>query len=1264
MNEEVLDDSTELEEQPSIDRFEANVKLKELFLNFYKETWKPVRKHVTESVASLEGKEIKDEFELRQMYSDLTVWIEVTGRQNTTLQNLTTQLKSLIESRGDEAQIQAAVDEIVPRITSMRENVSVINAIKANLPRMKQACPNLYLNEPYFDPYDCQRTLGRIGELMGSQLQMRYEETDEIQKTIADTEVMPKERTEKLEQSVAGLLYESFADTTRGKRQEDETRLEKRPHDDYLRKTIESLSENKLAAVKEIMAGYFTGWKESDTREKLLSIGGQELANHAQNFMRSSKEDIDKILAFFENFDDFQRIIDLVEKSEDVYAEYQRFIPLTREFTPGEYTKNISTITDRFTETDFRLFRILVGNPAIEKLFGAEKTAKARAFIESTLIQKLTVINDHSDDSINLGYKLTSFTSPEAIKMNTFNAFRESGYSGERPLMNTLPDYLGSLSEEEMAKLRQTMPTELTELIDYIRENPRSLTSLSYGELQSDAEAKQKYREAMSRLRNAAIYYSQNGSEEERFFVMSVIQDYPNVDENDNYDTEKAGSDYLSVAKHLLGTTENPQIIQSIVEDFGKYLYDGSGNASEAAMILLTNYEKLGKAKYKTNETVDDLYLKGLLDSSVYELFADIHGVTAEQVSACSEMLKYIQSLREKGEFYYSFYADKSQLKSLLEVASKPGFQALFAEILEDAEDYGDADVKKEFAFYLAARPDLFTEEGDADYVKTVMKSLSRNDFYDFIDIYRENLESGEVSVENREEFFEMFTSFKENLTNLSVVRINDLRETEASELGQAVRALFSDKRQANQIMLDISCYQQFDNPIKRKILEREVSNFSDVESFKFIAEALRWLPEGQLSEDDTLETLQEKLDASLDGFKTGFTAFAEETAKMDRVSPDYQHVRKMYDDIVEDLKLKPKTFKMPVEFLREFAHIKRANPEAVPLVEVAKYIAKKIIEKGSAYTTGDIFYEQLGSLQDKVGGRQRRKANFTPEELFDAMESNVEASVATWRAAVIYQKEKPESPIFLIANERTGPADVAAEYLPEAFAKEHKILQNIKSEEIRAFVRTNLDIIEEAYQEYCETGEINSELTVGAREAIGYTEETIIPIYGTKIPSSLNSAAEEPNGIEEYVTFLKLVTLLGGRSLMMDESTRSAPRSIECLYNVLNRRQEQLGGVRLRLFGKIKGAKGRNGTELAEIIPSASKMEVACIDPWSASEKPINDDSANFVPVISGTAGFVEVIKPSSAAISRVDGISTLQDLWKTMIAMKVSDRFEEQIL
>lgn len=545
-----------------------------------------------------------------------------------------------------------------------------------------------------------------------------------------------------------------------------------------------------------------------------------------------------------------------------------------------------------------------------------------------------------------------------------------------------------------------------------------------------------------------------------------------------------------------------------------------------------------------------------------------------------------------------------------------------------------------------------FLEDGDLNFLLRVFDKLNNvEDVATILNYYIDERNKGRFFAEDElDDIFKGWEPFLNTHTGFSLDRLVQYKLAESrygSEFGE-------------QITFDLAHYILKDQDVKIKVLEGAVKR-GDPEEIKKVAAYLRWLPESEVSSGDTAGTLEIKYGQVKERFETALKkVFANGTNLLQY--PDVAlNLATRLNAVCRSVGMKMQTvawkgirIEVPVEFVDKFSTMQVENPDRHILPDLIDFAIDQIVQRSTAYTVEDLIYAQITDLNDPMG---RRSILSSPEDIFARMRENIEASFRAWSTAAEYQNQTPEKPLFIIANERTAPADLAAEYLPKALANRLGLNQEIDYEKFFEWFRQRRDDIDEIYQVWLSGGEEPDETMLAeARNLLLPDNQRLVPIYRIKIPSSLNAATDEPQGIEDVLTFLKLTSILGGKTLFIDESTRSAPRSIECLYNALNRRQGELNGVSLRFFGKAKDAVGQNGTRLSEIFPDQTNMEVAFLDPWESQEKSYTDDTAGFVPELSGSR-VVEIVKPSYIFIGPT-GVSTVQDFWKTLIALEVSKR------
>ncbi len=554
--------------------------------------------------------------------------------------------------------------------------------------------------------------------------------------------------------------------------------------------------------------------------------------------------------------------------------------------------------------------------------------------------------------------------------------------------------------------------------------------------------------------------------------------------------------------------------------------------------------------------------------------------------------------------------------------------------------------------------PDYFRSEGGLEFLQTVFEFFGA-DANNVLTAFSEQLSNGTL---DRTELLTVGKVFIETHTSLSPDRLEGRKQALQSFEAEKIRSLGLDDAETERLILDIAAYYKGAENLKLTLARENLTKLGEADVAEFFT-FLRWLPESELNGSDDFNSLKSKYEHSLSAFTETFARlyheipdYLDDPANQAKLIQELRGVTDMMGLQTRSIRINGHEVGLPVEFIRSFGELRKQNAEIKLLPELAKFVADRLAHETTAYTVNDIIFSQISMSRDPYG----RRAAYDTERVMEAISANIDASHETWSTAVEFQGERPESPLFIIANERTGPADLAAEFLPTDVAERLRVAQNVDYEAFFQWLRANLGTIDDLYQRRLNGESVDLKVFEPARQLLQLGEKLLIPIYRLKIPSSLNAATEEPDGINDVMTFFKLAALMGGRTVFMDESTRSAPRSIECLYNALKRREDDLGGVSLRLFGKIAGVTAQNGTVLEEVVREDAPIEVGFIDPWRSPEKPINDDSEGFVPEVRGT-GIIQIIRPSLASVGPW-GIGTIQDFWKRVVAYKAAQRLSSE--
>jgi hypothetical protein len=243
------------------------------------------------------------------------------------------------------------------------------------------------------------------------------------------------------------------------------------------------------------------------------------------------------------------------------------------------------------------------------------------------------------------------------------------------------------------------------------------------------------------------------------------------------------------------------------------------------------------------------------------------------------------------------------------------------------------------------------------------------------------------------------------------------------------------------------------------------------------------------------------------------------------------------------------------------------------------------------------------------------------------------------------------------MAIARTMPPDFAADQVCEELAEKIKFNSQFakdvgKEKEMFSLFFKNVESINNIYSKFSTGIELNQEeldLIEFFRNIFNLSNKKIIPITQIKIPSTLHGK-DEPKGIQNIITFTKLVTILGGKIMFADESDEIAPRSLEVVYNIF----AKLSKVEIDC-GDFFNQKGQNGT-LFENIKAGDSLGQICIkllNPQKYMGDSITDDLMGVIPTVSiegyenGTvAGLIKITENPYLGVDP-EGLKYLDKIW-----------------
>lgn len=362
-------------------------------------------------------------------------------------------------------------------------------------------------------------------------------------------------------------VFESLTDDYISKyfraRIEQELDANKKRDDHYGRKTVDILGNSELvnealAVLREgLNQSRYTGWNDSDeVQERARSLNDRlealpyELRGIVERGMiRGNKTTNDE----FTKFGDYliqvpidiekrriltsfseskQHILSALSGDDLSYAiTGQRW---DIEGTAGEIERSLRSTerADFLKELDMEKWDVFRNNAEVQQLYGREVLDSFNHLIRDEVFDKLLVTPEHTDESVNLGYKALWFNDPIAVVYNLLNFWREPGYSGEQPFLsihtnseNTLgAQYVTSLTEEQLRAVEQLRIPGFMDVINTVRQHPDTFRQSQFkeGDEWVDNPIYERVQEALGKI---CGHYLEHGSDREKYFAVGVAVD-------------------------------------------------------------------------------------------------------------------------------------------------------------------------------------------------------------------------------------------------------------------------------------------------------------------------------------------------------------------------------------------------------------------------------------------------------------------------------------------------------------------------------------------------------------------------------------------------------------------------------------------------------------------------------------------------------------------------------------------------------------------
>jgi len=222
---------------------------------------------------------------------------------------------------------------------------------------------------------------------------------------------------------------------------------------------------------------------------------------------------------------------------------------------------------DIASKIDIERYNVFRQNEGIRKIFGQDVLDSFHEYLGNSIWDRLLVTPQHTDESVDLGYKALQFNDIKFTPYLIFNFWREPGHSGETPFLSIhskSEDTIGAkfittLTAEQLRAIEQLNVPGLMDLIKTVREHPTDFrkSMIKRGEEYVDNPVHKNIEEAITKM---CIHYMENGTPKERYFAMSYAPSFDYMRKWTNED-DKRDTLINSIAR-ALGLEEKAPLFQ------------------------------------------------------------------------------------------------------------------------------------------------------------------------------------------------------------------------------------------------------------------------------------------------------------------------------------------------------------------------------------------------------------------------------------------------------------------------------------------------------------------------------------------------------------------------------------------------------------------------------------------------------------------------------------------------------------------------------
>ena len=347
-----------------------------------------------------------------------------------------------------------------------------------------------------------------------------------------------------------------------------------------------------------------------------------------------------------DTYDLFEQLKHLKRQAYLPYEAKEAILQNRKIFETQEESKRALSV---FIENlDMKRLLVFKDNQEMQNVFGKEKLEEGYKFLGEHIMQELIATTEHTRESVQLGYQLMNFKTPETIPIFIINAYREPGFSGERPFIGlgvnseetSLFSFISSLEDTETKQLEH-----IPGLLNAIALIKTHSTSFAQNMLKNPQTGKWEdnpvWKQICQELLRTGLYYLQTGDEKMQEYLMGFFK-HLDVDLNGVYDEMKTILQTQSARTLLVYTLLDCCVRRS------------QGKDQKAAEVLLRSYDQTDVLiKQVIKDTTPKLFALFInQDYPIDQNIKDLGKILEKTPQEINQTLYFLRELQKLGHYY------------------------------------------------------------------------------------------------------------------------------------------------------------------------------------------------------------------------------------------------------------------------------------------------------------------------------------------------------------------------------------------------------------------------------------------------------------------------------------------------------------------------------------------------------------------------------------------------------------------------------------